>query len=158
MNFKRKKKTVSQARIIGGLLVFLLFSTSSVLAAPTKEWVQSFVTAYVAVKQPKMNQTDLENYFSYLADDLTDFHAAYGVTIKGKERKRQGMIKKAQDMVAFRMTIEDMIIGSQTAVVVVIEDSEYYKGEQLKQFRGRTILLLEFNDEGLISHMRRYLD
>lgn len=147
-----------QNRLFVGLFAFLLFNTSSALAAPTKESVQAYVTAYVAVKQPKMNTEDLEHYFSFMDDEVTDFHAAYGVTINGKERKRQGLIKKAQEMIAFELNIEDIIIGTDTAVVVVNEDSEYYKDEKLKHFKGRTIMLLEFNDKGLISHMRRYLD
>jgi len=145
-------------RIIVCLFSFLLLSVSSVFAKPTKDLVQSFVSAYVAVKQPKVNKQDLEHYFSYMDDDITDFHAAYGVTIKGKDRKRKGILKKAQEMISFHMDIESITIGSETAVVVVNEDSKYYKDEKLKHFKGRTIVVLEFNDKGLINHMRRYLD
>jgi hypothetical protein len=140
------------------LFYFLLLSIPPASAKPTNELIQSFVSAYVAVKQPKINNEDLEHYFSFMEDNITDYHAAYKVTIKGKDKKRQGIIKKASNMVSFSMEIESIILGSQSAVFVVNEDSKYYKDEKLKHFKGRTIMVLEFNEKGLIKHMRRYLD
>lgn len=147
-----------KTRIFVCFFSFFLLGNSIVSANPTKDLVKEFVAAYVAVKQPKMNKIDLQHYFSYMEDDITDFHAAYGVTIKGKDKQRKGMIKKAQKMISFSLDIESITVGSETAVVVVNEDSKYYKNEKLKHFKGRTIMVLEFNDKGLIKHMRRYLD
>jgi ketosteroid isomerase-like protein len=151
-------KLLQRARFIVCLVLCSLLSISSAFASPTKSLVQAFVSAYEDVKQPEIKKEDLEHYFSYMSDDITDYHAAYGVTIKGKERKRKGILKKAQDMISFSMDIESIAIGSETAVVVVNEDSKYYKDGKLKHFKGRTIVVLEFNEKGLIQHMRRYLD
>ena len=85
-------KILLRIRVIVFLFLYSLLSISTASASPTKDLVQAYISAYVAVKQPKMNKKDLEHYFSYMDDEITDFHAAYGVTIKGKERKRYGMI------------------------------------------------------------------
>ena len=160
MIFKQSKKNRKPQKIknVVCLVLYSLFSISNVNASPTKDQVQAYVTAYEVVKQPKATKEDLEDYFSYMTDSITDYHAAYGVTIEGKEKKRQGILNKGKDMISYSMKTENIILGTDTAIAVVNEDSKYYKDGKLKHFKGRTILVLEYDDKGLIHHMRRYLD
>ena len=61
-------------------------------------------------------------------------------------------------MVSVKEVIDSIVLGTNTAVVVVNENSKYYKNDRLKDYKGRTILLLEFDQDDLITHMRRYMD
>jgi hypothetical protein len=61
-------------------------------------------------------------------------------------------------MVSVVEAIENIIIGTDTAIVVVNEDSKYYKNDKLKHYKGRTIFVLEFNQQDLIMKMSRYMD
>lgn len=128
------------------------------MAISSKQLVLNFVTARNADYQSTMTDKDLDKYISFLSDELVDFHAAYNVTQKGTEKLRQGFKNKAKHSVRYQAKAEEIIIGSHTTVFTLIEDSEYYKRGKLKQFKGRTITVLEFDDKGLIKHMRRYLD
>lgn len=143
---------------IFGLFALALIYTSTVDAKPSKQRVKDFMAAFESARKPEMTAAELEHYFSFMADDVTDFHAAYGVTIDGKDRPRTGMVTKARQRTSFSIDIEQIVMGSSTAVVTFDEDTEYYKDGQLKHFQGRTILLLEFNDDDQIQHIRRYLD
>ena len=125
---------------------------------PSMDLIQKFVGAYESARKPMTTAKEIDNYLSFMSDNITDYHAAYGVTIKGKEKPRIGMLKKAQERTAFNIKVEDIILGSSTAVLVLTEDSKYTKNGKMKHFKGRTIFILEFNENGLIHHMRRYQD
>ncbi|GAC21795.1 nuclear transport factor 2 family protein [Paraglaciecola arctica] len=144
-------------RIIFLLSLFLIFSISA-QAKPTEDLVKAFISASEKTRQPDMKKVDLESYLAFMSDEVIDYHAAYGRTFTGKEHFRKGIVKKAASMISMSENIESIVLGSDTAVVVVNEDSKYHKNGAIKHFKGRTILVLEFNEQGLISQMRRYLD
>lgn len=137
--------------------VLLLFS-NGIQAAATKAFIYSFVEASEQARQPDMDTEDLAEFLAFLSDDLVDYHDAYGRTFSGKDHLRNGIPRKAQSMKSLSFSVEDIVLGSQTAVFVLNEVSEYQKDGELKRFAGRTIMVLEFDDDGLIKHMRRYLD
>lgn len=140
------------------LLPLILLLTTSAYAQPSIEVVNAFISASEQTRQPDMKNEDLDAYLAFMADDVVDYHAVYGRTFSGKEHFRKGIVKKAASMISMVETIESIVLGSSTAVVVVNEDSKYHKNGAVKHFKGRTILVLEFNEQGLISQMRRYLD
>ena len=143
------------------IIIFVLLTlacTFVVKANPSPELIKQFISASEKARQADSNAKDLEFYLDFFIDDFTDHHIAYGVSFTGKDKLRKGIINNRTSMVAVVETIEDVIIGTNTAVVVVNEDSKYYKKGKLKHFKGRNILVLEFNDQGLITQMRRYLD
>ncbi|WP_286235666.1 nuclear transport factor 2 family protein [Thalassotalea sediminis] len=141
------------------VFIFLTLTfTFSVKAEPSSDLIKAFISASEKARQPDFKAKDLEYYLSFFTDDFTDHHIAYGVSFTGKDNLRKGIIGKSASMVSVVETIEDIVLGTDTAVVVVNEDSKYYKNGKLKHFKGRNILVLEFNDQGLITQMRRYLD
>jgi ketosteroid isomerase-like protein len=141
------------------IIIILTFTFSvSVKAIPSSELIKSFISASEKARQPNFKAKDLENYLAFFTDDFTDHHIAYGVSFSGKDKLKKGIIEKSASMVSLVETIEDIVLGTDTAVVVVNEDSKYYKNGKLKHFKGRNILVLEFNAQGLIIQMRRYLD
>jgi hypothetical protein len=139
------------------LSLFVLF-TISAQAQPSVELVNAFITASERTRQPDMKNEDLEGYLAFMSDEVIDYHAAYGRTFTGKEHFRKGIVKKAASMISLAENIESIVLGSTTAVVVVNEDSTYHKNGAIKHFKGRTILVLEFDEQDLITHMSRYLD
>ena len=138
------------------ILITIFFLTFPLNAEPTKQWLTDFVAASETARQPKATDADIERYLSMMADDLLDVHTQYNVEID-KDTLRKGLKNNRETMVSVVETIEDLILGSDTAVLVVNETSSYYRRGTLKNFTGRTILVLHFNDAGLIKVMRRYL-
>lgn len=120
--------------------------------------VNDFIRAKDAASQPQKTLQDVEEYLAFMTDDISDVHVAYGVTREGKNTIRRGLVESTRVKFHSSFQVESMSLGSAVAVVKYTEVSQYVKDDELIDFTGRTILVLEFNAEGLISHMRRYLD
>ncbi|GLX78529.1 hypothetical protein tinsulaeT_18690 [Thalassotalea insulae] len=144
--------------IINIFIVLTLLFILSAKAAPTAGLIKAFISASENARQPNSNEEAIAKYLAFFTDDFTDHHPTYGVSFTGKDKLRNGIISKGTSMVSVVETIDNIIIGTDTAVVVVNEDSKYYKNKKLKHYKGRTILVLEFNEQGLITQMRRYMD
>lgn len=141
-----------------GLLLLLMLLNFNVWAEPVaRQTIDDFMAAHTAVYQPDMGEAEMDRYLGFMADDITDFHAAYGVTLEGKTPYRNGLPSKARDNLSFTVDIHDVVLGENIAVIDFTEQvSESVDGET-QSTQVRTILVLEFNEDGLISHMRRYL-
>ncbi len=148
--------------IIVLILLLMITYCQTGLANTDKKIVERFMSAmqqaYQPQKSPQAITKQLDAYFAFMAEDITDYHAAYGVTIKGTEKSRNGLQQKALDSISYELTIKTIIIGTDTAIIEFKEDAKYIKNGKPKHFLGRNIMLLEFNDDGLIQHIRRYLD
>ena len=147
-------------KMVGTVLgVFATFALSTIAhGEPSSKSVTAFFAAYEQARQPDAKSDDLEAFLAFLADDLTDHHHAYARVFEGKAHLRNGIRQKSQSMVSLSQEIEQLVIGTSVAVAVVNEDSRYYKDDELKRFQGRTIFVLIFDQSGLITEMRRYLD
>ena len=141
------------------VLAFVLIgSAHSAIAQASFQTVLDFIAAQEAVYQPEATSADIEYYLAYMVDEITDHHAAYGVTLEGKDVFRDNLPDKARSSITYRIEVEDVTIGSRVAVVTFVEESRSRDGAEVVDFTGRTIMVLEFNETGLIQHMRRYLD
>ena len=140
------------------ILLLMLMSLQAVEAKPTSDFLHQFIQASETARQPKATESDVDAFLDYFAEDFTDHHVAYGVSFEGKQHMKDGIMSYAKRMVSLSETVEDVILGSHTAVISVLADSKYYKDEQLKHFKGRNLLVLEFDEQGKISSLRRYLD
>jgi len=140
------------------LIVLILVISPTVFADITENKIKSFILAQEAMYQPKMTSDDIERYLSYMTEDFTDHHAAYNVTMKGKESDRKNMPEMVKSIVNYKFEIEDIIIGRGTAIVSYFEIFKENKGKNLVSKNLRTIMVLEFNEDGLINHIRRYQD
>lgn len=140
------------------IAILLLIFSITVQAKPTEELIESFVSAMSSANQPSTKQQDIESYLSFMTDDYTDFHAAYKVTQSGKKKALDNMLRNVASRKSFKIELSDVILGTDTAVMVINEESVYLKRGEIKNFKGRTIWVLEFDEHNKISHMRRYLD
>jgi len=143
--------------LIKVLTLALILSSFTSNAEPTKEWIIQFVKASENSKKPNATEEDIEVFLAMMSDDILDVHVQYDVEKKGKEKFRKSLLSSRSRMIGVKKSIEDMILGSDTAVVVVNEESSYYKNDIVKNFKGRTILVLHFNKEGVVKEMRRFL-
>ncbi len=150
------KVTIMKKYLLVSLLI--LSTIPNCKAEINKAKVEGFFSTMAALYQPEMSENDLENYFAYIADDLTDYHAAYGVTMSGVVKPREAYTQRKPNNISYKLDIESLVLGTNTAVAVIKENAIYIKQGKEKHFIGRTIYVLEFNSEGLIHHMRRYLD
>ena len=116
------------------------------------------MAAHTALYQPGQTSQDIERFLSFMADDISDYHAAYGVTLKGKDVYRKSVPDKIKTAVSYAFEIGSLIIGKQTAVVAFKEHSVDKSGDKAVAYEGRTLLVIEFNQQGKIGHLRRYMD
>jgi len=146
------------------LLLTILGINSQVSFAsiqPNKPLIADFMLAMNAVYQSQMTNKDIDHYFAFMSADIVDHHVSYNVVQSGKEgrdKARAGLLKKREGSISSMLKIESITTGTATAVVVFNEDAHYYKKGKKKHFIGRTILVLEFNEQGKIAVMRRYQD
>ncbi|MEM8484377.1 MAG: nuclear transport factor 2 family protein [Bacteroidota bacterium] len=139
------------------IMIFAIFA-SPVLAQVDAMRVQAFVLAKEAAGQPDKTAADVEAYLAFLTEDVSDVHVVYGVTLDGKEKIRSTHLESTRVKFEFRLGIESITMGTNVAIVEYIESSQYVRRDELVDFTGRTILVMEFNDAGAVHHMRRYLD
>lgn len=161
--------TISPLRrtVLCFLSVFMLLAGSST-AQTIHQKAAEFVDVLGQLKQPELTGPEptkgelraktVDKVMSFITDDFSDLHAAYGVTVSGKDKFRENLSNSSRPYFSHSLTIQSISTGTGVAFVDLVEKSEYVRREELVDFKGRTLLVLEFNDEGLITHMRRYLD
>ncbi len=144
-------------KIVLLILVCFVFA-NPVLAQVDAARVQAFVEAKEAAGQPNKTAADVEAYLAFLTEDISDAHVVYNVTLDGKEKIRSTLMTSNRVKFHFSLDIESITMGTNVAIVEYLEASQYVRRDELVDFAGRTIMVVEFNDAGLIHHMRRYLD
>lgn len=128
---------------------------------PSRAWVQSFVASMKKIYQPDMKEADLDWHFAHLSPELEDHHVAYDVVLAGADgivRSRAGLKDKARSTISYEMTVEDVMLGSNTVVIAFREFHHFRRSGQTQRFQGRTILVVEFDEMGRGKVTRRYLD
>lgn len=146
------------------IIVFLNFSIS-VLASDSlpevdlEQKAEEFIYAKNSRQQPDSTEDDIDYFISLLADDFIDEHVKFDVTVTEKAELRKGMIGKLQDKVYFsEIHIEQLMFGRN---VVFIKYTEHAKVKpfhlsEVIEYTSTNIISLEFNESGLIKHIRRH--
>jgi len=120
---------------------------------------QDFVKAIEARQQPDTKIEDIDHYISLLADDFIDEHIKYKFTYTDKAKLKEDMIAKMDGkIIFFSINIDEMLIGNNATF---IEMTETIKGKpshlnKIIEYTITNIVSLEFNDKGLITHIRRH--
>ena len=140
------------------LLIASLLVTHAASGQVDAARVQDFILAKEAAGQPEKTVADVEHYLSFMTEDVSDLHVVYGVTLEGKEKIRSTLLGSTRVKFGFSLTVESITIGTDVAIVEYVEASQYVRREELVDFAGRTLMVIEFDDTGHIHHMRRYLD
>lgn len=141
------------------LSIILLFSVPHLAYGQTSPaTITDFVLAMEAVKQPDKTPEDVAAYLAFMTDDVSDIHVAYNVSFEGKQKLRQNLLESTRKIFNASLELEGITLGSGVAIVQLTESSKYVRRNELVDFSGRTILVLELTEDGHISQMRRYLD
>jgi len=145
-------------------ILSLLFSVQLLADVPlTEAQLEEKATAFIEAKnarqQPDTTIDDIDYFLSLLADEFVDEHVKFGVIVTDKEELREGMIAKMNDEVYFsEIDIDEMIFGSNVAFVKYTEHARVKPShmDEVFEYTSTNLLSLEFNDEGLITHIRRH--
>lgn len=144
-------------------ILILTFSSISVANTFTQkrltELANDFVNAKNSRQQPNTTIKDIDNYLSLLADEFTDEHIKYNVVETDKNVLRKNMIAKMDDKVIFSsIEIIELMTGSNVVFIKMIETGRVKPShlEKIIDYKVTNIVSLEFNENGLIKHIRRH--
>ncbi|MBQ4848165.1 nuclear transport factor 2 family protein [Pseudoalteromonas sp. MMG005] len=146
--------------LIVTLLLYSLPSLAKVFSeAQLTELANAFVAAKNARQQPDTDIEDIDHYLSLLADTFIDEHIKYNVVINSKTELRNSLIAKMTDKVIFSsIRIVEKMVGSNVVFIKMIEVGKVKPSHSSKviDYESINIVSLEFNDKGLIKHIRRH--
>ena len=148
-------------------MLFLLLTALSFSTLADSELIQedliakakAFVSARNARQQPGATAKDIDHYLSLLADNFVDEHVKYQFTFTDKTQLRESMLNKLKDKVFYSdILIDEMMLGSNVAFIKMIETGKVKPSHLEKEIEYHTINIvsLEFDDKGLIKHIRRH--
>jgi len=118
-----------------------------------------FVKAIDSRQQPDTKIEDIDHYISLLDDNFIDEHIKYKFTYTDKVKLREDMIAKMTGEIIFSsIKIDELIIGKN---VTFIKMTETIKGKpshlnKIVEYTKTNVLSVEFNNRGLITHIRRH--
>jgi len=147
------------------IVIILIFLFSSVTVAKNfteenlTELATKFVNAKNARQQPDTTVSDIENYLSLLADEFVDEHIKYNVTETDKNKLRKNMIAKISDnVISSSIKIGELMLGSNVVFIKMLETGKVKPAhlDKIIEYNVTNIVSLEFNDDGLIKHIRRH--
>ena len=124
-----------------------------------KDKALAFIEAKNARQQPDTTVKDIEHFLSLIADDFIDEHIKFNVVVSSKDALREGMINKLKDKVYFsHITVEQVMLGRNVAFVKYKEHAKVKPSHLDKtiEYTSHNILSLEFDEKGLIKHIRRH--
>jgi len=148
------------------ILLFLsAFAASTVLAqgdftdVQLEQMAVAFIDAKNARQQPDSDAEDIERFLQLLADEFVDEHIRFGVTVTDKDELRAGMLQKLEDRVFYsRIEIDQIMTGRNVAFVKYTESARVKPShlEEVIEYSSTSIVSLEFDEQGLIKHIRRH--
>ncbi|PHI38656.1 hypothetical protein CBQ28_01235 [Pseudoalteromonas sp. GCY] len=123
------------------------------------EKAKVFVAAKNARQQPNTTIKEIENYISLLSDDFIDEHVKFKFTYTDKSKLREDMINKLKDeIIHSSIEINEVMVGANVVFVKMTESGKVKPTHLDKaiEYSKTNIVSLEFNKEGLITHIRRH--
>jgi len=150
-----------QKFIVGLLVIFSItvYAKNTFTSTQLEKLSKDFVKAIDARQQPDTKIEDIDHYISLLADNFIDEHIKYKFTYTDKVKLREDMIAKMSGEIIFSaIKIDEMIIGSNATFIKM---TETIKGKpshlnKIVEYTKTNVLSVEFNDQGLITHIRRH--
>ncbi len=127
--------------------------------AEMKAKAEAFIAAKNARQQPDTTVADIERFLALLADDFIDEHIRFGVTVTKKQELRDGMRAKLKDKVEFsEISIDQMMVGRNVVFVKYTEHAKVKPShlDKVVEYTSTNIVSLEYDDQGLIKHIRRH--
>ena len=114
------------------ILSFSSFANDKFTADQLIEKAKAFVSAKNARQQPNTTTKEIDHYISLLSDNFIDEHVKFKFTYTDKSKLRSDMIGK----------LKDEVINSNIEINEIMV--------------GANVVSLEFNESGLVKHIRRH--
>ena len=145
------------------IIALVFFSSVTTAKTFTEESLTAlankFVNAKNARQQPNTTKDDIEHYLSLLAEDFVDEHIKYNVIQTDKDKLRQSMMAKMSDkVISSSIKIDELMIGANGVFIKMNEKGKVKPAhlDKVIEYNATNIVSLEFNDDGLIKHIRRH--
>ena len=139
-------------------ICLVLFSINHTYAELSIKRVHDFLDSQTAIYK-NASENNIEYFLSFMDDEVKDIHVAYNRTFTGKEHFRKNMPNKAKALLSYERQISQVIIGNKVAIAIYHEQTkEKKKDGKINSYNGKTIVVLDFDDDGLITQMKRYQD
>ena len=145
------------------LICLLLSLSSNVKAAFTSaqliEKAKAFVSAKNARQQPNSTIKEIDNYISLLSDDFVDEHVKFKFTYTSKTKLREDIVSKLKDKVVYsNIEIIEIMVGANVVFVKMNESGKVEPAHLDKtiEYNKINIVSLEFDNSGLVKHIRRH--
>ncbi|TDF37564.1 nuclear transport factor 2 family protein [Alteromonadaceae bacterium M269] len=138
---------------------FAVYADVEQREAYLKDRAKAFIQAKNARQQSNTTEDDIDHFISLLADDFVDEHIKYKVVVTDKDELRKGMVAKMQDEIFYsRISIDEMMVGSNVVFLKYTESAKVKPThlDRVVEYTSTHLLSLEFNEEGLINHIRRH--
>lgn len=123
------------------------------------EKAKVFVAAKNARQQPNTTAKDIESFISLLSDDFIDEHVKFKFTYTDKSKLREDMINKLEDEVIYSsIEINEIMVGANVVFVKMTESGKVKPAHLDKaiEYSKTNIISLEFDQAGLVKHIRRH--
>nr|WP_267135637.1 nuclear transport factor 2 family protein [Pseudoalteromonas sp. L21] len=145
------------------LICFLLSFSGSAKDKFTSEQLiekaKTFVAAKNARQQPNTTIKEIDYFISLLADDFIDEHVKFKFVYTDKSKLREDMISKLNDEVIFSsIEINEVMVGANIVFVKMTESGKVKPAhlDKIIEYNKTNIVSLEFDQLGLIKHIRRH--
>jgi len=155
-----------QESSVSKLIIVLLIAFSSFVKAndafssdQLKEMAHAFVKAKNSRQQPNTTVKDIDHFISLLADNFIDEHVKYNFIYTDKTKLKTDMIAKMKDKIIFSsIEINELMVGRNVVFIKMTETGKVKPShlDKIVEYTKTNILSLEFNDKGLIKHIRRH--
>jgi hypothetical protein len=138
------------------------FSTSAndkFTAEQLIEKAKVFVSAKNARQQPNTTTEEIDQFISLLSDNFIDEHVKYNFSYTDKSKLRSDMVGKLKDKVInSNIEINEIMVGANVVFIKMTEIGKVKPSHLDKtiEYSKTNIVSLEFNESGLIKHIRRH--
>ncbi|RPG30408.1 hypothetical protein [Flagellimonas sp.] len=153
------KKIKTTVTIFFSVFILVASAQEDTISLNLTDKTVSFIEAYSAKQQPNSSIDDVDHFLSFFADDFKDEHIKYGVVVADKTEFKKGLLDKLQNKVYFhRVTIENIMMGNNVAFVKIkiwAKVKPYHMDTIVEHTTGQ-IMSIEFDENGLIKHLRRH--
>ncbi|MCK8043463.1 hypothetical protein MSG37_01065 [Shewanella sp. 1CM18E] len=144
------------------LLPCTSFALDSLTDAELKQKGQAFVAAKEAWQQPDSTVEDVEHYIGLLSDNFIDEYVQYKVTFAADKAKLKARLieKLKDDVLEHQVQILQMMTGPNVVMLKIAEKGKLKPAGQYRMINidRVSVISLEFDKQGLISHIRRHGD
>ena len=138
------------------------FSTSAndeFTAEQLIEKAKVFVSAKNARQQPNTTTKEIDQFISLLSDNFIDEHVKYNFSYTDKSKLRSDMVGKLKDKVInSNIEINEIMVGANVVFIKMTEMGKVKPAHLDKtiEYSKTNIVSLEFNESGLVKHIRRH--